>query len=241
VRRSGHASGQSPPAHSTVLWPCRPTPRLVLVRTVTPAEVPATTTVHRARPRPRLSYPTCHHRVHAKLSPGGVRFFAHDPGASRRCALAGESVAHHRLKLALAGAVRAAGHHASVEATGPEGRWRADVLSTSPAGTTRWAWEAQLSTATSEDIERRTARYAADGIGACWVSDRPRNWLGTAPSLLVGTADIGEHPVEAGVARFVTEECACSHRRRTCPAGRHGHWDGDGGAGLLKTVAQAAD
>ena len=57
--------------------------------------------VHRARPRAPLTCRGCRHRLHAKVSRGGLRFFAHDPGA-RSCALAGESLAHRLLKLNLA-------------------------------------------------------------------------------------------------------------------------------------------
>jgi hypothetical protein len=110
-----------------------------------------------------------------------VRFFAHDPGASRQCALAGESIEHHRLKLALASSIREAGHHASVEAAGPEGLWRADVLSTSPDGATHWAWEAQLSAATNANIEERTARASSPTMDESF-SDLPLA-AGSCPDL----------------------------------------------------------
>lgn len=51
--------------------------------------------------------PECAHPLHAKVSRYGLRFFAHDPG-SPTCALAGESMEHHLLKLELATVVRAA-------------------------------------------------------------------------------------------------------------------------------------
>jgi len=37
--------------------------------------------IHRARPRAPLTCRECGHRLHAKLSPKGLRFFAHDRAA----------------------------------------------------------------------------------------------------------------------------------------------------------------
>ncbi|MEU6138784.1 hypothetical protein ABZ848_00305 [Streptomyces sp. NPDC047081] len=55
---------------------------------------------------------------------------------------------------------------------------------------------------------------------------------------MVEPADIRDGLVEAGAARFVTEECTCSHGYRTCPAGRHGHWESDRKAPLMDVVAR---
>ena len=44
--------------------------------------------------------------MYAKTSPGGLRFFAHAPGAPN-CAAANKSGEHHLLKLELASAARA--------------------------------------------------------------------------------------------------------------------------------------
>ena len=98
-------------------------------------------TVHRARPRVTLMCRECGHGLHAKVSPKGLRFFAHD-AAAPRCSLAGETIAHHLLKLQLASCVRDAGWYAELEVAGDG--WRADVLSSSPDGRVRMAWEAQL-------------------------------------------------------------------------------------------------
>ncbi|WP_431676030.1 competence protein CoiA [Kitasatospora sp. KL5] len=132
--------------------------------------------VHRARPRVPLTCPECGHGVHAKLSPARMRFFAHDAGAPQ-CTLAGESMEHHLLKLQLAGEIRAAGWLAELEVRAPDGTWRADVMASSPNGARRIAWEAQLSAITEDEIRARTERYAAAGIGVCWVASRPRRWL----------------------------------------------------------------
>ncbi|RPK83299.1 hypothetical protein EES45_07335 [Streptomyces sp. ADI97-07] len=83
--------------------------------------------IHRVQPPARLACPECGHEMHAKVSPLGLRFFAHAPMAPT-CTLAEESMAHHLLKLELAQAARAAGWMAELEVSGPDGRWRADVL-----------------------------------------------------------------------------------------------------------------
>ncbi|MGW9029332.1 hypothetical protein ACWGQ5_35450 [Streptomyces sp. NPDC055722] len=54
--------------------------------------------VHRVRPLAPLVCDECQHPMHAKVSPAGMRFFAHAPGAPD-CASAGESLPHHLLKL----------------------------------------------------------------------------------------------------------------------------------------------
>ncbi|WP_283112057.1 competence protein CoiA family protein [Streptomyces halobius] len=131
-------------------------------------------TIYRARPRAPLRCTACHISVHAKLSPRGRRFFAHD-SAAPRCPTNGESPEHRRLKRALALAARQAG-------------WRADVLATTPGGR-RLALEAQLSPITYTDITARTYRYATSNVEACWITDTDAPWLLTVPSLQVTTDD----------------------------------------------------
>ncbi|MGW0670677.1 competence protein CoiA [Streptomyces sp. NPDC002746] len=179
------------------------------------------TAIHRTRPRVVMTCPECVHPLHAKVSPHGLRFFAHDPG-SPTCALAGESMEHHLLKLELATAIRAAGHHAELEVRGPDGDWRADVMASTSDGTARMAWEAQLSAITAQEITERTARFAKDGVRVCWVATRLRPWVGAAPSIhaLPPTGNEGQWSVLGGLVRFEVESC---EDRRECPAG-HGNW-----------------
>jgi competence protein CoiA len=100
--------------------------------------------------------------MRAKVSPAGLRFFAHDPGAE--CELAhGETPTHLALKAALAQAAISAGWVAEIEAGGDG--WRADVLATGPDGR-RVALEAQVA---SRAEAGRTARYAQEDIGVLWV------------------------------------------------------------------------
>lgn len=79
-------------------------------------------------------------------------------------------MAHRLLKLQLASAIRDAGWYAELEVAG-EG-WRADVLASSPDGTKRMAWEAQLAQITLDELRDRTARVEASGAGV--LSHRPR-------------------------------------------------------------------
>ncbi|WP_155246130.1 competence protein CoiA family protein [Salinispora arenicola] len=82
--------------------------------------------------------------------------------------------------------IRAADWHAELEVRARDGSWRADVLASSHEGTQRVAWEAQLSPISHEDIQERTERYWAEGIGVCWVSPGGKApWMGTVPSIRV--------------------------------------------------------
>ncbi|MFF4583396.1 competence protein CoiA [Streptomyces sp. NPDC001373] len=177
--------------------------------------------IHRASPRVSMTCPECRHPVHAKVSRYGLRFFAHDPG-SPTCALAGESVEHHLLKLELATAIRATGHHAELEVRGPGGNWRADVMASSPDGTLRMAWEAQLSPITTGEVSERTTRFAKDGVRTCWVATRLRPWVGEVPSIHTRPPSDADSRwvVAGGLARFTVDPCKEGCR---CPAG-HGEW-----------------
>ncbi|MGA5670242.1 competence protein CoiA family protein [Streptomyces pseudogriseolus] len=158
--------------------------------------------VHRVRPLAPLRCDECRHPLRAKVSPTGLRFFAHAPGGPQ-CASAGESMAHHLLKLELATAAREAGAHVELEVRGPEGAWRADVMVSDPAGAWRIALEAQLSAITPDEIAARAARMSEDGVASVWLSDRARPpWLGRVPSVrLVDDPERGLVVVE-GLARF---------------------------------------
>ncbi|SHM52820.1 competence protein CoiA [Streptomyces yunnanensis] len=178
--------------------------------------------IHRVRPRVPLACPECRHGVRAKVSHLGLRFFAHDPGAPT-CGLAGESMEHRLLKLELVTAARNAGWHAALEVPAADGRWRADVMATSPDGTLRMAWEAQLSSITEDEVRQRTDRYARDGVRVCWVVTQPRRWRGRVPSILVKPPIEGQRAVwevAEGLVRFATEPC---HHHVSCFGG-HGQW-----------------
>ncbi|GAA1016863.1 competence protein CoiA family protein [Streptomyces thermogriseus] len=158
--------------------------------------------VHRVRPPAPLRCDECRHPMRAKVSPTKLRFFAHAPGAPD-CAAAGESLAHHLLKLELATAARAAGAEAEMEVRGPAGAWRADVMASDPAGAWRIALEAQLSPIPPEEIQARAARMSEDGVRSVWFSDRPRPpWLGRVPSVRLERGEDGGLLVAEGLAKF---------------------------------------
>lgn len=158
--------------------------------------------VWRVRPPAPLACAECRHRVRAKVSPTGLRYFAHAPRAPE-CAAAGESIAHHLLKLELAAAARTTGAHCEMEVRGPEGVWRADVMASDPGGAWRVALEAQLSPITLDAIAARTERMRVSDVRAVWFTDRPRTpWLGLVPSVRLVTNEGGNLVVAEGLARF---------------------------------------
>lgn len=165
--------------------------------------------------------------MHAKVSPLGLRFFAHD-AARADCPLIEETAGHRLLKSAIAAAVREAGWHATLEVTGPQDRWRADVLATSPDGGRRVAWEAQLARQHDDDTLARTKRYAGDGVEVVWVFDRPV--ASTAPAVTV-EVDQSDICVAAPLVRLHVDRCqpgACSRYRDlpvapSCPG--HERWE----------------
>ncbi|GIH20704.1 competence protein CoiA family protein [Rugosimonospora africana] len=159
--------------------------------------------IYRMRPRVPLVCQACRGSLHAKVSPRGLRFFAHD-AARRDCPLAGESIEHRLLKSAIAAAVRMAGWHAALEVTAPDRRWRADVLATSPDGARRVAWEAQLARQHDDDTMARTAGYAADGVEVVWVFERPATR--EVPAITVDVSDDGITVAEP-LARLITSRC----------------------------------
>lgn len=157
--------------------------------------------VHRVRPPAPLICPECGHGMHAKVSRLGLRYFAHSPG-SPTCTLAEESMAHHLLKLELAQAAREAGWTAELEVSGPDGRWRADVLASTAKHHRRVALEAQLANITADEIQARTNRMSSYGVTSCWFSDRSRiPWLGAVPSVRLARQD-GDLVAVEPMARF---------------------------------------
>lgn len=185
--------------------------------------------IHRARPRAPLTCRECGHGLHAKVSPKGLRFFAHDRAAPT-CSLVGETMAHRLLKLQLASAIRDTGWYAELEVAGDG--WRADVLATSPDGARRMAWEAQLAQITVDELRERTARMEASGVPVCWVTDRERPWIGAVPAIRLSLADESGPPVAVdakvvdGTGGF--REAWCPRRRCENDGGAPGPCPGHG-------------
>lgn len=198
------------------------TPRRVASTPPSPTSGPSLdwSQVYKVTPRVALTCPECSWGVHAKHSPNRVRFFCHDAGRPPECSLANESWEHHMLKLVMASANRDAGMFAELEVAAEDGSWRADVLATSPDGTQRIAWEAQLSPITVEDIKARTDRYAAEGIAVCWVSPhkRPSVWIGAVPSIRVRVPEGDDESWVVDDELGASARAAGSSRRPSSPS-----------------------
>ena len=187
--------------------------------------------IHRARPRAPLTCRECGHGLHAKLSPRGLRFFAHNRAAPA-CSLVGETMAHRLLKLQLASAIREAGWYAELEVTGDG--WRADVLATSPDGARRMAWEAQLAQITIDELQERTTRMRASGVPVCWVTDHDRPWIGAVPAIQIALpTDPGSADAQIIDGAAVFRESWCPHRRCENDGGAPGPCPGHGWWGVV--------
>jgi hypothetical protein len=123
-------------------------------------------TVHRQRTGARLRCRGCDGALVARVSPNGLRHFAH----FRRpegCPWSGETARHLSLKQRFLDGFRAAGWAAELEVVG-EG-WKADVLAASPMGE-RVAVEVQVSPITVDAVLERTGRHGRDGVNTLWVA-----------------------------------------------------------------------
>jgi len=148
-------------------------------------------------------------------------------------------MAHRLLKLQLASAIRDAGWYADLEVAG-EG-WRADVLATSPDGTKRMAWEAQLAKITLDELQERTSRMEASGVPVCWVTDQDRPWIRAVPAIRVS---LPVEPGKAGAGDAKIIDGPCAFRERWCPHRRHCEYDASGpcaGHGWWAPVVPALD
>jgi hypothetical protein len=101
-------------------------------------------------------------------SPLGLQFFRHHPGTG--CP-ARETAEHLACKVLVARVAAQVGWTVSTEVRHPESAWVADVLAT--RGRAQVAIEIQLARTPLKAIERRHARYAADGVRAAWLVGFP--------------------------------------------------------------------
>lgn len=85
-----------------------------------------------------------------------------------------ETIHHVRAKQIIRDVARAAGWEVEIEARHPDGDWVADVLISREER--RIAFEVQWSTQTIKEYERRTGRYAADGIETVWLANARNAW-----------------------------------------------------------------
>lgn len=111
-----------------------------------------------------------------KRSIRGMQFFAHAPGFPGTKPEP-ESEQHAWAKIAIAKALRAAGHTAWVEHSGtsPSGEsWQADVLCKTQEQVI--AFEVQLAQQTLDAYETRSARYADSGVKCVWLVRAPTHY-----------------------------------------------------------------
>lgn len=113
-----------------------------------------------------LTASCCSTPVVPVISSRGWRFFRHAPGTSCEHR---ESPEHIVAKTLAARAAEALGLTVTTEARGPDGCWRADVLVRHPARGWSVAIEIQMSRCALDEIERRQAAYAADGVRGAWL------------------------------------------------------------------------
>jgi hypothetical protein len=126
--------------------------------------------------RQALVMPGCGLPGRPWTSPRGLRYFRHQPDASRACTNhEAESQEHLEAKLAVAAAVTAAGWQALIEEPGPG--WEADVLAVREQ--VRIAFEVQWSQQTLERYQERQAAYRFAGVHGVWFA---RHRLMAAPT-----------------------------------------------------------
>jgi competence protein CoiA len=95
------------------------------------------------------------------------------------------------------------------------------VLGISPDGRRRFAWEAQLASATADDLSVRTATMLTELDGVCWVTDKDVPWVARVPSIRIRPDDTTNTlTVLDGASRFKPEWCR--NRRRCDDVGLYG-------------------
>jgi len=149
--------------------------------------------VYRRRPRADLRCRDCGTPMCAKVSSLKLRFFAHLRRPAT-CVYNGETVAHHQLKTLIAEVARSAGWDVEVEAVGPD--WRADVLTVSPEGDEKIAWEVQRSPIAAGIAEERMLRHDKAGVTTIWIARR--NWPWSRPVRTLVVAGSSEPWVVSG-------------------------------------------
>lgn len=182
--------------------------------------------------------PCCNAPVVAKTSKLGTQFFAHY--VRSECTAVNETEAHRVAKRAVYEGCLDAGWCATMEATGPEGTWRADVLATKHR--TRIAFEVQLSEQTANRTRERQREFARHQVLGYWLFRRlPFDRLdsqipaiglvespdGSPPSVRLGGRDISLREFVCSVLeeqiRFCSslsvrrKEARCRIRRISCP------------------------
>lgn len=154
-----------------------------------------------------------------KRSIRGMQFFAHAPGFPGTKPEP-ESEHHAWAKIAIAKALRAAGHNAWVERSGTSLRgetWQADVLCQTKEQLI--AFEVQLAQQTLNAYEARSARYADSGVNCVWLVRAPAHYStlakaiyyrlqqqGMIPSVRPALSHLAALPLDLGASKAVQPE-----------------------------------
>ncbi|MEU1867821.1 hypothetical protein [Streptomyces gardneri] len=152
----------------------------------------------------------------------------------RRHATAPESPRHKALKERIATAAERAGFTAELEARGPDGRRRTDVLVHGEGGI-ELGCEVQLSYTTSHSVTKRTDIARADGLRPLWTTDDPSSpliertpWARIDRMPLEAFSSGNALLVRGGVKKLRLARCD-SRSPVPCPDRGHGrcnHWHG---------------
>ncbi|HBO6071058.1 TPA: hypothetical protein NII17_000333 [Pseudomonas aeruginosa] len=146
-----------------------------------------------------------------KISPLGLRFFAHKPGDAPGGGVARESDDHLALKVLTLLAARDAGWNALPEVSGTSpsgGCFRADVLCTSPSGKGKVAVEIQRSSQRDVDYEARQQVYKESGIRGIWIDVSKKSYRKhiTNPSKVLPRFECRRHDPDVPGHYFVRVE-----------------------------------
>jgi len=129
--------------------------------------------------------PGCRQELVLKRYPNrsDAYLFAHKPGEAENCAgaSAGESAAHHELKLRVAELGKRAGWTPRLEVYGDGNRCRADVLLTKDKE--RRPWEVQLSDLATPDAIERTTILGESFGQPVWLHTSDTMWARKVPAL----------------------------------------------------------
>ncbi|WP_351233824.1 hypothetical protein [Streptomyces sp. NPDC002133] len=146
-----------------------------------------------------------------------------------------ESPRHKALKERIAVAAGRAGFHAELEACGPDGRRRTDVLVHGDRGL-KLGCEIQLSHATAAAVVKRSDIARRDGLSPLWTTDdRTAPLIERTPWARIDRMpweDISKGNtilVRGGVRRLTMTRCADPRNPLPCPDrgyGRCAHWHG---------------
>ncbi|WP_250033639.1 competence protein CoiA family protein [Paractinoplanes maris] len=200
-------------------------------------------------PQCRDMNPDCPEWMFLRRRNGLLHAVHHNPGI--RDHDEGESDAHKALKERIATAAQRNGLEADTESASPDRKRRTDVLI--HGGNQDLAFEAQISYASRENVQRRSKRARRDGLTPLWTTPSLKAplvdvapWAGIKRMPWQEYLSVTELPVIGGVRTLTRRECGrtgalCPDRKkgRTCP-GWHFEWEPKQMRNLDDLVVRAA-